>query len=76
MKHILIFTTLALTSCGLTADQKATLASNLAKDGSAALAGGLATGSWQGAALAGGAQAVKNHLPVTSAKNPVGKVQP
>lgn len=76
MKPILIIATLSLTSCGLTADQKATLEANLVKDGAAALAGGLATGSWQGAALAGGAQAVNNHLPVTSAKQYVGKVQP
>jgi len=81
MKHILItiitiITILALASCSLPADQKATLEANLIKDGSAALAGGLATGSWQGAAFGVGAQVVKNHLPVTSAKQFVGKVQP
>lgn len=70
MKTALLLVALLLVSCGLTAEQKATLANNLAKDGAAALQGGLATGSWEGAGLAAGAQVVKNHLPVTSAKNP------
>lgn len=76
MKYILIIAAITLASCSLPADQKVTLETNLIKDGSAALAGGLATGSWQGAALGASAQVVRNHLPVTSAKNPAGKVQP
>lgn len=59
-----------LASCSMTPEQKATLEGNLVKDGAAALQGGLTTGTWQGASLAAGAQVVRNHLPVTSAKNP------
>lgn len=65
---------LSLSSCGLTPEQKVTLEGNLVKDGAAALQGGLATGTWQGAGLAAGAQVVKNHLP--SDKNPVAPVNP
>ncbi len=77
MKHILIIATLALVSCGsLTQEQRAQIGLNLVKDANAAGLVYLTTGSWQGAALAGGAQAVKNHIPVTSAKQFIGKVQP
>ena len=60
-------------SCSLSQEQKDKLASNLAKDANAALVGGLTTGTWAGAAAGAGVQVVKNH---TSAKQPVGKVQP
>ncbi len=77
MKHIIpALVALLFTSCGLTADQKSTLEGNLVKDGAAALGGGLATGTWEGAGLAAGAQVVRNHLPVTAAKQPVRKVAP
>lgn len=65
--------TLFHASCSMTQEQKDRLTANLAKDANAALVGGLATGSWAGAAAGAGAQVVKNH---TSAKQPVGKVQP
>lgn len=60
-------------SCSMTQEQKAALASNLAKDGKAALVGGLATGSWAGAAAGAGSQVIRNH---TAAKQPVAKVTP
>lgn len=77
MKHTILLITLVLTSCSLTPQEKATLESNLVKDGTAALSAGMATGSWQGAALGAGAQVVRNHAPVTAAKQPLAKpVQP
>lgn len=60
-------------SCSATQEQMDELTSNLAKDANAALVGGLTTGTWSGAAAGAGAQVVKNH---TSAKQPVGKVNP
>lgn len=62
---------LSIASCNLTASQKAELEANALKDGAAALQGGMATGTWQGAAMAAGAQVVRNHTPLTAAKNPV-----
>ena len=70
MKTFVLLLFSLLVSCSMTPEQKATLEGNLVKDGAAALQGGLATGTWQGAGLAAGAQVVRNHLPVTSAKNP------
>lgn len=70
MKSILIITTLALTSCGsLTQEQQAQIGLNLVKDANAAGLVYLTTGSGAAAALAAGAQVVKNHTPI--AKNPV-----
>jgi len=65
---------LSLSSCTLTAEQKATLESNLAKDGAAAIQGGITTGTWQGAGLAAAGQVARNHL--QSAKNTVAPVNP
>ena len=62
---------LFLSSCSLSQEQKATLESNALKDANAALIGGLSTGTWQGALAGAGAQAIRNHLPTTAAKNPV-----
>lgn len=61
-----------LTACSLTPEQRATLEANALKDAAAAAQGGLTTGTWQGAALAAGAQVIRNH---TATKNPV-KVTP
>ena len=70
MKSILAITTLAFTSCGnLTQEQQAQIGLNLVKDANAAGLVYLTTGSGAAAALAAGAQVVKNHTP--SAKNPV-----
>ena len=60
-----------MVSCSLTDDQKV----NLAKDANAALVGGLTTGTWAGAAAGATAQVIRNHAPLTAAKNPV-KVVP
>jgi len=70
------FAFLLLAGCNMTPAEKATLEANLAKDGAAALQGALATGSWQGATLAAGAQVVRNHPELTSAKQPVKSVIP
>lgn len=70
MKHILILITAAITSCGnLTQEQQAQIGLNLVKDANAAGLVYLTTGSGAAAALAAGAQVVKNRTP--SAKNPV-----
>jgi len=74
MKHPLLFLAsaiLCLSSCGLTSAQKATLELNAIKDAEAAGLTYLTTGSGAAAALAAGAQVIKNHTPVTAAKNPV-----
>lgn len=71
---LLLATSLILSACNLPQDQKDKLASNLAKDGQAALVGGLTTGSWEGAAAGALGQAVKNNL--TAPKNPVKPVTP
>lgn len=70
MKHtILVLVTAALASCsGLTREQQAQIGLNLVKDANAAGLVYLTTGSGAAAALAAGAQVVKNHTP--SAKNP------
>jgi len=70
MKTLLALT-LIIASCSLTPEQKATLTANAAKDANAALVGGLTTGTWAGAATAAGSQAIRNHAPLTAAKNPV-----
>lgn len=70
---VLLATSLILSSC-LTPSQKDKLASNLAKDGKAALVGGLTTGTWAGAADAALGQVLKNNL--TAPKNPLGPVNP
>lgn len=70
---LLLATSLILSSC-LSPSQKDKLASNLAKDGKAALVGGLTTGTWAGAADAALGQALKNNL--TAPKNPLGSVNP
>jgi hypothetical protein len=73
MKTLCLLSTLLLASCSLTAEQKAAIASNAAKDVNAALVGGLTTGTWAGAAAGAGAQFVRNH---TAAKQPIGEVNP
>lgn len=73
MKTLCLFSALLLASCSLTPEQRTTLEANAIKDANAALVGGLTTGSWAGAAAGAGAQAIRNH---TSAKQPIGKVQP
>jgi len=67
--------TVALGACSLTEQQKQTLELNTLKDAEAAGLTYLTTGSGAAAALAAGAQVIKNHTPVTAAKNPV-KVTP
>ena len=69
------WTIVLLPSCNLTSAQKATLEVNTIKDLNAAGLTYLTTGSGAAAALAAGAQVVKNHTPVTAAKQPV-KVTP
>ena len=73
---ILIPLSLILCSCSLTPAQKQTLEINALKDAEAAGLTYLTTGSGAAAALAAGAQVVKNHTPVTAAKQPVAKVTP
>lgn len=75
MKSIHLALCALLPSCSLSPQDKATLESNALKDANAALAGGLATGTWQGALAGAGAQVIRNHTPLTAAKNPV-KVGP
>lgn len=69
----LLLCCLLVVSCSLSEREKATLEANLVKDGVAGLQGGLATGTWQGAALAAGGQVVANHAPQAGAKQPVAK---
>lgn len=78
IKHTILalITTSTLVSCGLTTAQKQTLAVNTVKDLEAGGLVYLTTGSGAAAALAAGAQVIKNNTPVTSAKQPIGKVQP
>ena len=73
MKALCLLFALSAVSCSLTPEQKAAIASNVAKDANAALVGGLATGTWAGAAAGAGAQVVRNHI---SAKQPLRKVNP
>lgn len=70
---ITLYALFGAVSCSLTQEQKDELASNLAKDASAALVGGLTTGTWAGAAAGASAQVISNH---TSAKQPLRKVNP
>lgn len=69
LKYILPIT-LTLTSCSLTSQQKQTLELNALKDVEAGGLVYLTTGSGAAAAIAAGAQVVRNNTPVTAAKNP------
>jgi len=71
---VLLATSLVLSSCSLTPEQKAILSTNALKDANAALVGGLTTGTWAGVAAGAGAQVIKNHS--TAAKNPGVPVNP
>ena len=81
MKHTLVTIALLAVSCSnnLTPAQQTQLTTtgvNLVKDAEAGGLVYLTTGSGAAAALAAGAQVVKNHTPVTSAKQPTTKVTP
>lgn len=70
---VTLYALFGATSCALTEEQKAKLADNVRKDAEAALVGGLATGTWAGAAAGASAQVIRNH---TSDKQPLRKVNP
>lgn len=79
MKHTTLFLVAitTFTSCSLTPQQKQTIAVNTVKDLEACGFAYLTTGSGAAAALAAGAQVIKNHTPLTAAKQPLVKsVQP
>jgi len=75
---VLLATSLVLSSCSLTPEQKATLSANALKDANAALLGGLSTGTWAGAAAGATAQEIENlrARPLTAPKNPGTSVNP
>jgi len=73
---ILIPLAFILCSCSLTPAQKQTLELNVLKDAEAAGLTYLTTGSGAAAAIAAGAQVVRNHPELTSAKQPVKSVNP
>jgi hypothetical protein len=70
MKNAIFALLLLLPSCSLTPEQKSVLASNAIKDTQAAGIGYLVGGN--AGAIAGlTSQVIRNHAPLTAAKNPV-----